>query len=972
MAEGEQLENALTENLEPGTPSTAPIRVAEQSLKQEVYPTVMPNTADLSVAHLDAPSIDVNEDLTVNLDVVVDNIVATTVNSIDNTVLQPGANRAPDSEPGINSSGASPRVAPIEGFVVVNEAGHNQGTRSPSLDPWLKAPYAAQLPSSVPLSNPPSQSAAWPTAAWATPSQPTNFAHSSQEGTMSMPVTNVPHANMIPYSTQYPSHPVNGGIATGVSLTSVGIAANVEEEPGSRKRKKGPGKTREKKATTTTPRPRARARKGSAAPVVSPPTSLDPKIPTPQTIYESSAAAVVASATSPTTPLASTVVERRDGPGRQSLHTDTANWVEQARVSFEEAMSAANSAQQEAQLVTTQTPQNRVPGNEAKYASAADAVKVAASVAKAAADAAKVAYEAALQARLYAFEGVEGSSGRNFASLRAEKDGAGGRRSAIAAAKEEARKRASGTPGAGKANPQSTDAVLRAAKLMTEAAAEAGAVLAKGNSTPSTSFLSPSTRTLASSGEEEKKSKSSERRGRPRKEVGNAKKAGQSEATTEQHPVKTPKDGKQSGKKGARRKGKDALDAVASTAKTPPKKAEDSQGKQSPDKSIRRQLEQSMTLASNATDADQQFAEGSLVEVMNDEEGLRGGWFSAQVLELKPGQAYVQYDEILTDDGKTKLKEWFPLEGKMEGPEPGRPRIRLISPDNMAREEGKQDKQRKRRRTATKERAWAVGDRADAFVQDGWWEGIVKSVDEDENKVTIHFPGEGDTQTVKAKNLRPSLVWKNGKWEQWTGYGNTQGAKKDEDQSAKRQKSGISPKAQARKTRRKSNSEVKATEEGKESPRTTRRGKPLDFQGENQPSPAVVTTRSSPRQKLPPKRKDGASKLASPESEVSRPNQVSTPVSTRARSLPQDAVISDKELSQGRSPATGSANQTKSPLSQKVGKKNHSKENVETLSNMRNLRTNREQTPSPVIGTPTTRQKAKAGASPQNQRSARV
>ncbi|KAG6550537.1 hypothetical protein Mapa_007906 [Marchantia paleacea] len=656
----------------------------------------------------------------------------------------------------------------------------------------------------------------------------------------------------------------------GVSLMSVGIAANVDEEPGSRKRKKGAGKTREKKATTTTPRPRARARKGSAAPVASPPTSLDPKIPTPQTIYESSAAAVVASAASPTTPLASTLVERRDGLGRQSLHTDTANWVEQARVSFEEAMSAANSAQQEAQLVTTQTPQNRVPGNEAKYASAADAVKVAASVAKAAADAAKVAYEAALQARIYAFEGVEGSSGRNFAaSLRADKDGgAGGRRSAIAAAKEEARKRASGTPGAGKANPQSTDAVLRAAKLMTEAAAEAGAVLAKGNSTPSTSFLSPPTRTLASSGEGEKKSKSSERRGRPRKEVGNAKKAGQPDATSEQHPVKTPKDGKQSGKKGARRKGKDALDAVASAAKTPPKKAEDSQAKQSPDKSIRRQLEQSMALASNATDTDQQFAEGSLVEVMNDEEGLRGGWFSAQVLELKPGQAYVQYDEILTDDGKTKLKEWFPLEGKMEGPEPGRPRIRLISPDNMAREEGKQDKQRKRRRTATKERAWAVGDRADAFVQDGWWEGIVKSVDEDENKVTIHFPGEGDTQTVKAKNLRPSLVWKNGKWEQWTGYGNTQGAKKDEDQSAKRQKSGISPKAQARKTRRKSSSEVKAFEEGKDSPRTTRRGKPLDFQGENQPSPALVTTRSSPRQKLPPKRKDGASKLASPESEV--------------------------------------------------------------------------------------------------------
>ncbi|OAE23929.1 hypothetical protein AXG93_1217s1410 [Marchantia polymorpha subsp. ruderalis] len=162
-----------------------------------------------------------------------------------------------------------------------------------------------------------------------------------------------------------------------------------------------------------------------------------------------------------------------------------------------------------------------------------------------------------------------------------------------------------------------------------------------------------------------------------------------------------------------------------------------------------------------------------------------------------------------------------------------------------------------------------------------------------------------------------------------------------------------------------------ATEEGKESPKTTRRGKPLGFQGENQPSPAVFTTRSSPRQKLPPKRKDGASKLASPESEVSRPNQVSTPFSISTQSLPQDAVISDKELSQKRYFETGLANDTKSPLSQKVGKKNHSKENVETLSNMRNLKTNRKQTPSPVIGTPTTSQKAKAGASPQKQRSAR-
>lgn len=46
-----------------------------------------------------------------------------------------------------------------------------------------------------------------------------------------------------------------------------------------------------------------------------------------------------------------------------------------------------------------------------------------------------------------------------------------------------------------------------------------------------------------------------------------------------------------------------------------------------------------------------------------------------------------------------------------------------------------------------------------------WWEGnIIELNDLDEAKVTVYFPGEDDTQTVKTWNLRPSLQWDDGVW----------------------------------------------------------------------------------------------------------------------------------------------------------------------------------------------------------------
>ncbi len=46
---------------------------------------------------------------------------------------------------------------------------------------------------------------------------------------------------------------------------------------------------------------------------------------------------------------------------------------------------------------------------------------------------------------------------------------------------------------------------------------------------------------------------------------------------------------------------------------------------------------------------------GTHMQVMSEEEGLRGGWFSAKVLTLTETEALVVYDELLTDDGHLSL-----------------------------------------------------------------------------------------------------------------------------------------------------------------------------------------------------------------------------------------------------------------------------------------------------------------------------
>ncbi|KAF7810103.1 uncharacterized protein G2W53_036846 [Senna tora] len=197
--------------------------------------------------------------------------------------------------------------------------------------------------------------------------------------------------------------------------------------------------------------------------------------------------------------------------------------------------------------------------------------------------------------------------------------------------------------------------------------------------------------------------------------------------------------------------------------------------------------------------------EGSLVEVFKDGEGFKSAWFTASVLSLKDGKAYVCYNVLVADEGAGPLKEWVALEREEDKP----PRIRVARPLTGLHYEGT----RKRRRAAMGDYAWSVGDRVDAWIQErssklgqvdlvliylvllyfagviispwavfviSWQEGVIKEKNK-KDEITVLFPASGETSVVRAWHLRPSLIWKDGKWMEYSSLGANQSSTHEGD-----------------------------------------------------------------------------------------------------------------------------------------------------------------------------------------------
>ncbi|KAK6935167.1 Agenet-like domain [Dillenia turbinata] len=531
---------------------------------------------------------------------------------------------------------------------------------------------------------------------------------------------------------------------------------------------------------------------------------------------------------------------------REVLSEETYNKIKEAKLHAEDAASVAAAAVGHSEglwnQLSTQKSSGLISDVEAKVSSAAVAIAAAASVAKAAAAAAMIASNAALQAKLMAEEafassescnpihsvgttvsyGVKNLGNATPASILKGEDVSNCSSSAIVAAREAARKRLEAASAAAKW-AENLDAVVRAAELAAAAVSQAGRIVAIGDPLPLSELVETGPEgywkvpqvslelAVKSKKINSKECDMGDVEENPASSAKHTKEAPQNnEILTSKFgklPISTVKtkdtikdhSNSTDGIPGRIQKGRKISNLAKSVGVVP----ESDPGSQSTS------LKLQNTGNAVATWKEKSIEEGSLVEVFRVQDGSKVGWFLANVLSLKDGQAYVCYNELPSNEGgelplvhvnenfwcstlqitgcstckmspeveesifqyekkmndnavekSGQLKEWVSLYGQGDQP----PKIRFARPSTAMRTEGT----RKRSRAAMGGYSWSVGDKADAWMQDCWWEGIVtEKTKKDGTTLTIHFPAHGETLAVKVWNLRPSLIWKNGEWMEW-------------------------------------------------------------------------------------------------------------------------------------------------------------------------------------------------------------
>ncbi|KAI9076483.1 hypothetical protein K1719_041469 [Acacia pycnantha] len=473
---------------------------------------------------------------------------------------------------------------------------------------------------------------------------------------------------------------------------------------------------------------------------------------------------------------------------KRALSDESLGKVKEATTHAEEAAASSAAAVSHSLEIWNQLDKQKNSGLvsdiEGKLASAAIAVAAAAAVAKAAAAAANVASNAALQAKLMAEEAlissvcenpcqsIEFSDGINkFGKATVASILSGTNRtnnSIMVAAKEAVRRRVEATSVAAK-RAENMDAIVRAAELAADAVSRAGKLVTMGDSLPFSDLIDAAPEGFRSVAQESSQgvgllkemtrglvnfvnAEAGPETSLTLSKDGFSVEMGKQMVTNEQPPFHKlhneklkdhmrPIDGISisinANEKNTRGpKGRKVSDLVNSIDAVPESDIETRFGKEF-DK------------------LDENIKEGSLIEVFKDGEGWKAAWYTANVLSLKDGDAYVCYTALVADGGAGPLKEWVTFKG--EGDKS--PRIRIARPLTDSHHEGT----RKRRRAAMGDFAWSVGDRVDAWIEESWREGVVIEIKKDET-LTVHIPANAETSVVRAWHLRPSCIWKDGKW----------------------------------------------------------------------------------------------------------------------------------------------------------------------------------------------------------------
>ncbi|KAF3436567.1 hypothetical protein FNV43_RR23659 [Rhamnella rubrinervis] len=149
-----------------------------------------------------------------------------------------------------------------------------------------------------------------------------------------------------------------------------------------------------------------------------------------------------------------------------------------------------------------------------------------------------------------------------------------------------------------------------------------------------------------------------------------------------------------------------------------------------------------MVVGSDPNEPRQQlpFVVGSEVEVCSDEDGFKGAWFRATIVESPTSSAskkrkktLVEYKNLVTDDGSRQLREYVDSIC-----------IRPLPPH-------------------VSDHDFEEGDAVDADYRDGWWTGIIRKV-LNNSKYRVFFDNPPDVIEFDLINLRLHQDWVGGKW----------------------------------------------------------------------------------------------------------------------------------------------------------------------------------------------------------------
>ncbi|XP_011095526.1 uncharacterized protein LOC105174955 isoform X2 [Sesamum indicum] len=146
------------------------------------------------------------------------------------------------------------------------------------------------------------------------------------------------------------------------------------------------------------------------------------------------------------------------------------------------------------------------------------------------------------------------------------------------------------------------------------------------------------------------------------------------------------------------------------------------------------------------------FALNEKVEFLCQDSGIRGCWFRCTVLEVSRRQMKILYDDVKDEESCTNLEEWVPT-------------YRLAKADKLGMRHGGRPTVRPAYPCDERILSFEVGDPADAWWNDGWWEGVVSGTRDGKNGIyQIYIPGENLYLNVEMKNLRVSRDWIGDRW----------------------------------------------------------------------------------------------------------------------------------------------------------------------------------------------------------------